>query len=128
MATKTKESGKNVVVLANQRELVIKPTKLKYFSNGDFGMYQLFDKHGLENIIIAYEGKILAMRFLSAVMDKPYKTEQVNTAAEGETPLYETKFEFDSELESIYDNEMSLVELKKIIEVAKEVNGISEKN
>ena len=128
MATKAKESSKNVVVLSNKRELIIKPTKLKYFSNGDFAMYQIFDKHGLENIIVTPDGKILGMKFFSAVMDKPYEIKQVNVAAEGEEPRYETQFVFDEELESIYDDEMSLAEFKQVVEVAKEVNGIAGKN
>lgn len=129
MATKEKESNSNnVIVLQNNRKIEIKPTKLKYFSNGDFGMYQIFEKHGLENIIIAPEGKILAMRFLSAVVNKPYVEEQVNIAPEGEEPRYEMKYTFDEELNDIYDNELSLQEFKQIIEVAKEANGISGKN
>ena len=127
-ATENKEATSNVIVLSNNRSIEIKPTKLKYFTNGDFGMYRLFDEHGLENIIVAPEGKILAMRFLSAVMNKPYTTEQVNVAPEGEEARYQMKYTFDEELDKIFDDELSMQEFKKIIEVAKEVNGITGKN
>lgn len=127
-ATENKEATSNVIVLSNNRSIEIKPTKLKYFTNGDFGMYRLFDEHGLENIIVAPEGKILAMRFLSAVMNKPYTTEQVNVAPEGEEVRYQMKYTFDEELDKTFDDELSMQEFKKIIEVAKEVNGITGKN
>lgn len=122
------EVQKNIIVLRNNRRIEIKETKLKYFSSGDFSLYQFFEKHGLENIIIAPDGRILALRFLSSVLDKPYEMEQVNVAPEGEDAQYETRFTFDSDLEQLYDEELSLSEFKKIMEVAKEVNGISEKN
>lgn len=131
MATKkatTNEVEKNVIVLRNKRRVEIKETKLKYFASGDFGLYQFFEKHGLENILITIEGRILALRFLSSVLDKPYTVEQVNIAPEGEDAQYETRFTFDSELENMYDEELSLSEFKQIMEVAKEVNGINEKN
>ncbi len=130
MATKSKENTntKSVVILSNNRELLIKPTKLKYFTSGDYALYQFFEKHGLEHIIIAPEGKILALRFLSSVFDKAFSSEQVETKLDNGESRYETKYEFDEELEKIYDEELNLDEFKKIISVSKDVNGISEKN
>lgn len=127
MANKAKEN-KSVIVLSNNKELYIKPTKLKYFSNGDYAMYQFFEKHGAENIIVTSEGRIIALKLLSAIFDKAYKSEQVEVASDNDSPHYETKFTFDEALEKLYDEEITLQEFNQIISVSKEVNGIAEKN
>ncbi len=131
MATKKEQQPEvknNAITLRNKRVLTLSPTKLKYFANGDFGLHLIFTKHGVENILMAKEGRILALKFLSAVLDKEYKEEQVERKVEGEDPYYEIEFTFDHDLEKLFDEELSLEEFRKIIEIAKEVNGINEKN
>lgn len=116
----TKEKKNNIIVLSNKKKLEIKQTKLKYFSSGDYAFYLLFKEHGAHKIILMEDGREVALRFLSAVLDKPYTAEQVKD----DKDEYHTEYHFDPEVEKLYDEEMTLSEFNKIVDLSLEVNEI----
>lgn len=108
--------------LSNNRELEIKPVKLKYFKNGDFGTYQAIQTMGLSNVLQYKDGFDLINIFLSAVFDKPYKKIE-NKDEDGN---YTNSYEFDQYIYELVDDELSIKELEDIIEAALKVNGIEQ--
>ena len=108
------------IKLSNNRELEIKPVKLKYFKNGDFGVYQTIQAMGIGNILQYSDGFDLIYIFLSAVFDKPYK--KIET--KDENGNYTNSYEFDQYIYELVDDELSVNELENIIEAALKVNGI----
>ncbi len=124
--TENKDVESNVLVLSNGKKLTIRPTKLKYFKTGDFNMYRVFEKYGLQDTIIESNG-VFTKQFLSAVLDKPYTKKDVKTEDKNENDdyIYLESYEFDKEIDLLFDEEMTLVEFEKLVEIALKVNGIT---
>lgn len=110
------------LILSNNRVLEIKPVKLKYFKNGDFGSYQAIQTLGLTNVLQYKDGFDLVYIFLSAVFDKPYE----KIEEKDDDGNYTTSYEFDEYITDLVDDELTVQELQDIIKAALEVNGIKE--
>lgn len=121
----TKEdTPKDVVVLSNKRKLKINPTKLKYFKSGDYNVYRIILDLGVSQVLSYSDGFDLISKFLSAVFDKPYKTEEVK----GENDEYTTVTTYDEYITILVDDELNVNDLVNIINASLSVNGIEKEN
>ena len=120
-APKEKQND-NVIKLSNNRVLEIKPTKIKYFKNGDYNVYRVIKKIGVANLLQYADGLELIYIFMTAVFDKPYK--KIET--KDENGNYTNSYEFDEYILEMVDDELTVDEVNKIIETSLKVNGIQE--
>ena len=126
-ATELKQESKNentmsdnVFVLSNGRKLELKPTKLKYFKSGDFGIYKLIQDKTAAGLLEYMDGFELIYKFLSALFDKPYHEDQVKN----EDETYSSTIVFDPEITDMVENEMTVFEIDELIKAALKVNKI----
>lgn len=112
----------NTITLSNNRILEIKPTKIKYFKNGDYNVYRVIKSVGVAPILQYSDGLELIYIFMSAVFDKPYKKQE----EKDEDGNYKNSYEFDDYILEMVDDELTVSEVSKIIEVSLKVNGIKE--
>lgn len=123
-AEKEPETPKDTVILTNKRKLKINPTKLKYFKTGDYNIYHIIDELGVSKVLGYSDGFDLISKFLSAVFDKPYKTEEVK----GEDGEYTTVTTYDEYITTLIDDELNINDLTAIINASLAVNGIEKEN
>lgn len=116
------QENENKIKLSNNRVLEIKPTKIKYFKNGDYNVYRIIKKIGVAPILQYSDGLELIYIFMSAVFDKPYKKQE----EKDEDGNYKNSYEFDEYILEMVDDELTIAEVNKIIEVSLKVNGIEE--
>lgn len=113
--------NEKTLVLENGIELVIKPTKLKWFTSRDYLVYKPMLETGIANIFAFHDGEDIVKRFISAVLDKAY--EKTNEEVDDEKMTYEVTYKFDEEVERIMDT-CTITDFIDIINASLEVNGI----
>lgn len=123
-AEKTPTQPSNLVTLDNKRKLEIKSVKIKYFITGDFTIYKLLQDLGVSEVIRYTDGIILLSKFLSAVFNKPYKTEQIKISDEE----YKDSITFDEFVTQLVEEELTIIDIENIIETTLRVNNIKTEN
>lgn len=107
----------NILVIADEVEVELKSTKLRYFKDGSFNAYALIQNIGINQMMLYDDGTDLIRNFLIAIFDDCKKKE-----IDGE--IKEVKGEF---IDSIFDD-LTIDDINRLIAKAKEVNGIKDED
>lgn len=122
---KQDEPENNTLTLHNGLNLTIKPTKLKYFRDGDYILYKLFENYTTNELLNYSDGYTTLCRFLSAVFDKPYTILQVKNET---TEEYASEYVFDQSIKQLVDEDLALYEIDLIIQKSLRINKINDEN